>query len=81
MAELCGVPLNVPVAWAVLVCDPGVIATGPATQVMMWLSFAATATGRVTPEKLALQVETSMMLSVMLIGFSGTSPVFSTVKR
>ena len=79
LGELYGVALNVPVAKAVFVCEPDTLGTGPTTQVTMWFSLAGTGGGRVVAAKPALHVETSSVLSVMLIGLSGTSPVFSTV--
>ena len=79
--ELTGLPLNVALTLAVLVCEPLVAVNGPRTQVTMWLSFAGTATGSVIPLQPALHEETSTALSVMAGESSGTSPVFSTVKR
>jgi hypothetical protein len=63
----------------VFVCEPDVIATGPATHCTMWFSFAATGAGRLTAASVALHVDTSSVSSVMLIGVSATSPVFSIV--
>src|SRR5258706_182327 len=68
-------------ACVVLVIEQSTTETGLSTQVLLWLSLAATATGSMTPKRAELQESTFRVLTVRGAAgsVSGTSRGFTIV--